>query len=377
MKVGLIGTGSSGVQVVTALAGHAKELLVFQRTPSYVIPSRNKVLAEDEAAEIKSQYKQFRAEAKQTPNGHHPGPYGFGKRKAADVSEAEHAAEYERRWEHGGLSFLTGFTDLASDARANATAAEFVRSKIRGLVKDPGVATLLCPQYPIGAKRLCVASGYYEAFNEDTVKLIDASEGIDEVTASSVRVGGREHEVDCLILATGYDAFTGAVLQMEVQGKDGLRLHDKWAKAPCTYLGLALAGFPNLFMVTGPGSPSVLTNMVPSIEQHVNFIAGCLERARQEGKNLVEAEQEAEDAWWAHHSSLSSSFLRSSVNNWWNGGNIKGKPKAPMPYMGGFASYAKKCEEVVEKGYAGFRMTSAGACVRPRDHEPNPTRPTT
>eukprot|EP00928_Gymnodinium_smaydae_P050063 TRINITY_DN33677_c0_g1_i1.p1 TRINITY_DN33677_c0_g1~~TRINITY_DN33677_c0_g1_i1.p1 ORF type:complete len:547 (-),score=42.97 TRINITY_DN33677_c0_g1_i1:84-1724(-) len=353
-RVAVVGTGSSGVQVIPRLAEQASELIVFQRTPSYVVPARNATLDAEVLADVQGRYVQFRAEAKQTANGHHPGPLGIGMRLASQASAEELQQEYQSRWDYGGLSFLNGFTDLSTNPESNETAAEFVRSKIRSIVDDPEIAEKLCPQYPIGSKRLCVGTNYYETFNKPSVRLVEASAGIDEITEDSIRIQGETYHVDCIVYATGFDAITGPLRKIDIRGKNGVSLRDTWSAGPRTYLGLMARGFPNMHIVTGPGSPSVLTNMVPSIEQHVDFIASCLAYMQRHNISTVEPEEAAEDAWTKHVEEVASSSLRSSANSWYVGSNIPGKPRVFLPYLGGFPRYAQTCTDVEAGGYEGF-----------------------
>lgn len=355
-RIAVIGTGSSGVQVIPRLAEEAAELYVFQRTPGFIVPARNRPLDAMEEAAVKASYASFRAEAKTTPNGHHPGPYGLGSKSALEVPEEERQEEYEKRWHYGGLSFLNSFRDLATNPGANVTAADFVRAKIRSIVKDEKTADLLSPHDIIGGKRLCVGTNYYETYNRPNVHLVDVRGGIDRITEVGIAANGTIFEVDCIVYATGYDAMTGPLLRIRICGTDGF-LQSKWATGPTTFLGLATAGFPNMFIVTGPGSPSVLTNMVPSIEQNVDWIANCIAYMTTHAKHTIEVEPAAEEKWNEHNSAVARKFLRSAVGSWYTGANIPGKPQVFMPYMGGFPAYAHKCSEVANSDYEGFRFT--------------------
>jgi cyclohexanone monooxygenase len=246
------------------------------------------------------------------------------------------------------------------DQRANDTAAEFIRGKIRGIVRDPAVAALLTPQTVVGCKRLCVDTGYYETFNRPNVTLVDLSAApISRITPAGVVAGGREVALDALVFATGFDAMTGALERIDLRGRGGRTLKDKWSAGPRTYLGLATAGFPNLFIITGPGSPSVLTNMLPSIEQHVDWIADCLAALRARGVTRIEADEAAEDAWVARVNAIAGATLFPSCNSWYLGANIPGKPRVFMPHLG-MPAYVKTCEDVAAAGYAGFTLTPGG-----------------
>jgi cyclohexanone monooxygenase len=273
------------------------------------------------------------------------------------VDEAERAREYEERWQRGGLGFFTSFSDLIVDRDANRTAADFVRGKIREIVRDPAVAEKLSPKQVIGCKRLCVDTGYYETFNRPNVTLVDVNEDpIEEILPHGLRTRQAVHEVECIVFATGFDAMTGSLLAMDIRGKGGRALREKWAEGPRTYLGLGTAGFPNLFLITGPGSPSVLSNMVPSIEQHVDWIAGCIAHLRSRGLRSVEATRAAEEAWVAHVNEVADGTLFPTCNSWYLGANVPGKPRVFMPYLG-FPPYVEKCNEVAAKDYEGFALS--------------------
>jgi cyclohexanone monooxygenase len=253
---------------------------------------------------------------------------------------------------------MGAFKDLLADQSANDTAAEFVRSKIRETVRDPKLAHALSPSYIIGCKRLCVDTGYWETFNRPNVTLVDVSRTpIEEITRAGIRANGAEYRLDAIVFATGFDAMTGALLRIDIRGAGGRSLEDKWREGPRAYLGLALAGFPNLFTITGPGSPSVLTNMLPSIEQHVEWIADCLAYMRERGLHRIEANPQAEDAWVAHVGAVAGKSLRSVCNSWYIGANVPGKARVFMPYIGGFPAYVRQCDEVAANGYQGFALS--------------------
>jgi cyclohexanone monooxygenase len=353
-RVAVIGTGSSAIQSIPVIAEQAAHLYVFQRTPNYAVPAHNAPLAPDLVREIKADYAGFRARAKQTPTGN---LFDIGGPSALAVSDEEREREYEARWAYGGLPFLAAYADLMFDADANQTVADFVRAKIRGIVHDPAVADLLTPKYVIGCKRLCVDTGYYETFNRNNVTLVDVSDTpIERIAPDGVSVDGQVYPVDAIVFATGFDAMTGAMLRIDIRGRAGEPLKAKWQDGPRTYLGLALAGFPNLFMITGPGSPSVISNMLPSIEQHVDWIADCLEYMRTHNLRRIEAQPDAEDAWVAHVNEVAGRSLRSTCNSWYVGANVPGKPRVYMPYIGGVPVYAAKCEQVAAGGYEGFTL---------------------
>ncbi len=354
-RVGVIGTGSSAIQSIPIIARQAGELVVFQRTANYSVPAHNAPLDPDYEARIKADYAAFRARNSMMPNAFGSNlPRNEASALAASGEERKRA--YETRWQRGGLVLLGAFGDLLLDARANETAAEFVRDKIRAIVRDPATAELLTPRQVIGCKRLCVDTGYYETFNRPNVRLVDVSaDPIEEITPTGLRTGGREYALDSIVFATGFDAMTGTLIKMDIRGRGGLTLREKWAGGPRTYLGLGLAGFPNLFTISGPGSPSVLTNMIVSIEQHVNWIAECLAYMRDHGHGVIEASTQAEDAWVDHVNAVADRTLYPGCNSWYLGANVPGKTRVFMPLIG-FPPYVQKCEAVAARGYEGFAL---------------------
>jgi len=288
---------------------------------------------------------------------------GFGSRtppndvSALAVDADERQRQYEQRWQVGGLTFLGAFNDLLVSLDANETAAEFIRSKIATAVDDPDVATRLMPHTVVGCKRMCVDTNYYETYNRPNVTLIDARDApIERITPAGIAAGGVEYEVDAIVFATGFDAMTGALLAVDLRGRDGMSLREKWADGPRTYLGLGVAGFPNLFIITGPGSPSVLTNMIVSIEQHVEWIADCLTYLRDHGHPTIEPTSDAEDAWVAYVGAIAEFTVFPGCNSWYLGANVPGKPRIFMPLVG-FPPYVEKCDEVVANGYEGFVLS--------------------
>jgi len=354
-RVGVIGTGSSAIQSIPLIAEQADTLYVFQRTANYTIPAHNRPLDTDYVKAVKADYAGMRARAKRMPPGIDFTP-NLGSALEADA--AERRRRFEARWAEGGLTFMGAFGDLLLDQKANDTAADFVRGKIHEIVRDQDVADLLSPHNVIGCKRLCVDSGYWATFNRDNVNLVDVAEApIEEITPDGLVVDGRLYELDAIVFATGFDAMTGALLRIDIRGSGGQALKDKWAEGPRSYLGLAVAGFPNLFTITGPGSPSVLTNMLPSIEQHVEWIADCLSYLREHALGRIEATAPAEDAWVAHNREIAGESLRSTCSSWYVGANVPGKPRVFMPYIGGFPAYLEKCAEIAGNDYAGFDLT--------------------
>jgi len=357
--VAVIGTGSSAIQAIPVIAEQARHVTVFQRTPNFSIPSRNKPMDADYEGEWKRDYAARRAEARMMRTGIR---YPLNDKSALEVSEAERLAEYERRWEAGGTAFMAAFNDLITNAEANHTAAEFVRNKIRQIVKDPGVAEILAPKdHPIGTKRICVDTRYYETYNRPNVTLVDVRRNaIAAITGKGVRLAdGTEYAVDAIVFATGFDAMTGALTKVDIRGASGETLKQKWEAGPRTYLGLCAAGFPNMFMITGPGSPSVLSNMIVSIEQHVDWTVDCIRHLHARGLTRIEATQEAEDGWVAHNNEVADRTLYPRAASWYMGANVPGKPRVFMPYIGGVGAYRQVCDEIAAKGYEGFRMERA------------------
>ncbi|MBS0220819.1 MAG: NAD(P)/FAD-dependent oxidoreductase [Proteobacteria bacterium] len=353
--VGLIGTGSSAIQSIPLIARQAKHLTVFQRTANYTIPAHNAPLDPAYVRQVKASYREMRARAKTKPAGI---DFDINWASAIETPDAERDRVYGARWAYGGLGFIAAFGDLLLNDESNRTAADFVRSKIREVVKDPKTAEILSPKNIIGCKRLCVDSGYWETFNRPNVTLVDVGdEPIERVTPTGLRAKGQDHDFDCLVLATGFDAMTGALLRVDFRGRGGATLKDAWREGPKTFLGLTVAGFPNLFTITGPGSPSVLTNMLPSIEQHVDWIADCLDAMRAKGLTVIEATGSAQEAWVGEVGKSANITLRSTCSSWYVGANIPGKPRVFMPYIGGLPAYIVACDEVVAGGYKGFALS--------------------
>ncbi len=353
-RVGIIGTGSSAVQSIPLIARQAQHLYVFQRTPSFAVPARNAPLSEREQAAVKAEYPALRALAKTRRNGLFCATTAIS---ALAVSDAERERAFRERWERGGLCYTGTFNDLLIDKRANETAADFLRARIREVMKDPQTAEALCPRTVVGGKRLCIDIGYYETFNRENVTLIDLNKApLEAITRDGLIAGGEAYKLDAIIYAIGFDAMTGALTRIDIRGKTGARLADTWAEGPCTYLGLCVAGFPNLFIVTGPGSPSVLTNMLPTIEQHVEWIADCINYLRGKGLCRIDATPQAQAAWVAEVNRIADGTLFPTCNSWYLGANVPGKPRVFMPYIG-FPPYVEKCNAVAANGYAGFALS--------------------
>lgn len=358
LRVGVIGTGSSAIQSVPIIAEQASQLTVFQRTANFSVPARNAALTSEERQAFRSNYAEIRRRAREEMrNGI---VTEVPDRGALDDGDSERRAKYESRWTRGGLTYMMAYNNLALDKAANDTAANFVREKIAEIVKDPRTAKLLQPNnHPIGSKRICVDTDYYATFNRPNVTLVDIkSNPIQEILPNAVRTAARDYEVDALVLATGFDAMTGSVAKIDIRGRNGQTLNQKWAEGPKTYLGLMSVGFPNLFIITGPGSPSVLSNMIVSIEQHVDWIADCIAWMRDRGVDTIEADKDAEDKWVAHVNEVAQGTLYPQANSWYMGANIPGKPQIFMPYIGGVGAYRQICNDVAAKGYEGFAMTA-------------------
>jgi cyclohexanone monooxygenase len=355
-RVGVIGTGSSAIQSIPIIARQAASLVVFQRTPNFSVPAWNRPLDPEFERRVKADYAEFRRQARESRVGY---VVPVNHQSALAVPPEERLREYEKRWQRGGLGFAAAYTDLLTRQEANDTAAEFFRAKIRAIVHDPAVAEALFPNdFPLGTKRICVDTDYYDTFNRDNVTLVDLrGEPIEAITPRGVRTQATEYEFESIVFATGFDAMTGALLSIDIRGRGGGTLRQKWADGPRTYLGIAIAGFPNLFTITGPGSPSVISNMMVSIEQHVDWIAECLAHLQAGNLETIEATAKAEDAWVAHVNEVANATLYPLAKSWYTGANIPGKPRIFMPYVGGVGAYRKKCDDIAAKNYEGFTLT--------------------
>lgn len=357
--VGLIGTGSSGVQMAPIIAEQAAHLNIFQRTANFSVPSQNEHLSEEQISKIKAHYGERRALGREAVTGHY---LDANSASALDVSDEDRRARFEHCWRGagGGFRMLRAFSDLMSNKKSNEYVSQFIASKIRETVRDPAIAETLVPKsdLPFGTKRLCVDSGYFETFNRDNVTLVDVKANpIQEITTHGLRTNTKDFSLDILILATGFDAMTGALMNIDIKGRDGLSLRDKWQYGPRTYVGLAVAGFPNMFMITGPGSPSVLSNMVHSIETHANWIRDCINYLRSHKNSVIEANTVAEEKWVEHVNEVASRTLYPTSKSWFTGANIPGKPRVFMPYLGGVPAYRRIIEGIAEKDYEGFSFT--------------------
>lgn len=354
-RVGVVGTGSSGVQAIPVIAETAKTLSVFQRTPQYSLPARNRPLDPEYEARIKSDYGGFRARCYRKPLAMDV-PFKPGTPKTFDVDASERRARFEAGWEQGGFYVPFAFADLTNSMAANEELSAYLRDKISEVVDDPQTARLLTPDHVFSCKRPIIDTHYFETYNQPHVTLVDCSAGIDEITHEGIRVGDQNHELDVIVFATGFDAITGTLNRIDIRGRKGLKLRDKWEAGPVTYLGLQSSGFPNLFTISGPGSPSVLTNMVPTIEQHVNWIGDSLVHLRDHKLNAIEATPEAEVDWMGRVQALADRTLWGACDNWYVGANVPGKPRV-FPLYVDWVSYMQKCEEVVANGYEGFSLS--------------------
>ena len=339
------------------IAKQAAHLFVFQRTPNFSVPAHNRPVDHEMEQWIKEHFAEYRQRARESS-------FGTGvpvnEQSAMGVTVEEREIEFKRRWEYGGLFFALAFSDLWSNKDANELAADFVRSKIREAVHDPAVAEALSPRdHYFATKRLCVDTNYFETYNRSNVTLVDLRRAaLEEITPKGIRTKDAEYEVDTIVLATGFDAMTGPLLNIDIRGRDGVALREKWEHGPRTYLGLMTVGFPNLFMITGPGSPSVLSNMVISIEQHVEWLSDCLAYLGEHGIECIEPEMAAEDSWVLHVNEVADQTLFPTANSWYIGANVPGKPRVFMPYIGGVALYRQKCDEVASNGYTGFTLSA-------------------
>ena len=356
-RVGQIGTGSTGIQAAPVIAAEAGHLTVFQRTANYSIPARNAAVTKEEIRLTRASYDAIWRQAKATTNGH---PFAIPERSALSCAPDERDALFETAWQRGGLRFRATFNDILTSSEANAAASDFIRRKIREVVKDPEVARLLTPlDHGFATKRPPIDTGYFETFNRDNVSLVDLkAEPIVAITETGIRTSKRHYDLDIIVFATGFDALTGPLLKLNITGAQGTALKDAWAAGPRTYLGLQMPGFPNLFTITGPGSPSVLTNMPVAIEQHVDWITDCIHSMRDTGKNRIEPEPGATERWGANvNEAANATLLPMASSSWYLGANVPGKPRVFMPYAGGLARYRQICDDIARDGYRGFVMT--------------------
>ncbi len=361
-RVGVIGTGSSGVQLIPVVAREAMQLYVFQRSPAYTLPWRVRLLEDGELDEMKTHYAEIRA----AQLAH---PIGAARLSAFSVLlemlnrpplKSASREEQLRAIDENGVMGALSWSDVFFDIEANRIAAKLYGEAVARIVKDPETAASLVPDHPFGCKRPIIDQGYYETFNRDNVTLVDLRKGaIREVTPAGIRTEFESYDLDVIVYATGFDAMTGALSRIDIQGRDGLSLGEFWAReGSLSYLGLAIAGFPNLFTVQGPGSPSAATNFVTALEQHVEWISDCIVYLRANGIRTIEAAATAQQEWIDHATSLVAPtvLVHPSCNSWYNGGNVPGKKRMYMGYIGGIPEYRRRCDEIAVDGYTGFKL---------------------
>lgn len=357
-RVAVIGTGSSGIQSIPIIAEQAAQLHVFQRTPNYSVPAGNRPLTDDDIATVKATYDERRRLSWRSGGG---SPHIAHPKLTMEASPEERRAAFERRWELGGVLFSKTFSDQMIDPRANEEARKFYEEKIRAVIDDPEVADLLIPNdHPIGTKRICTDTNYFQTFNRPNVELISVRKTpIESVDPAGINTSDAHYDVDVIVLATGFDAMTGALAKMDIVGRGGETLADDWRDGPRTYLGLGVDGFPNLFIVSGPGAPAVLANMVLHAEAHVNWISDCIDYLDSHGCAAIEATPQAVDDWAAELSRRAEATLFTQANSWYLGANVPGKPRVFMLFIGGFGVYLDICAEVADAGYKGFELLKA------------------
>ena len=358
-RVGIIGTGSTGIQAIPVIAETAAQLTVFQRTANYSVPARNVPLTPEFQRYVRENAAQIRATMHGTANGH---PFVVEDQSVFDVTDEQRTAIFEAAWAKGGLQFRANFRDITTDKAANDTAANFIKAKIRSIVANPETAEKLADiDHPYAAKRPPIDSNYFETYNRDNVDLVDVRAApITHITPSGIATENAEYQVDIIVFATGFDAMTGPMLRMDITGRDGMKLRDAWDAGPTNYLGLQIPGFPNLFTVTGPGSPSVLCNMPVAIEQHAEWIADCIAHMRSHHIATAEATHAAATEWVAQvNDAANATLLPQAKHSWYLGANIPGKPRIFMPYAGGMARYREICADVAARGYVGFTLAGA------------------
>lgn len=356
-RVAVIGTGSSGIQIITTIARQVKRLLVFQRTANFSVPANNRLLTDAEDEIWKRDYPNRRKASRWAPSG--VGSHPRVARSLLDDDRDARDARLEEAWAHGGnLTFLETYNDIMTNGESNRLASEFIRNKIQSIVADPSVAGMLTPtDHPVGSKRLCVDTGYYQVFNQPNVELVDLKQTpIHEIRPRGVLFGAREEEVDAIIFATGYDAITGALSRIDIKNGQDRTLSDRWLEGPLTYLGLMVPGFPNMFLVTGPGSPSVKAQMIIGIEQHVDLVARCLEHSLAHGGSRIDVSEDHSAKWGEHVDAVAGRTLFADSRSWYTGANMAGKRIKFLPYIGGHGNYRRICEDMVAAGWDGFEF---------------------
>ena len=359
LRVGVIGTGSSAIQSIPLIAQQASHLTVFQRTPNFSMPAGNRQLSDDEVDAVKAVYPEHRAAARISGFGV---PIEEPTMSALEATPEERDERFQEGWDQGNLvALLLAFNDIITNKEANDTAAEFIRNKIRSIVKDPQIAEDLCPfDHPVGTKRPCLDTGYYETYNRDNVTLVNLKRSpIECITSTGISTTDGQYEFDAIVFATGFDAMTGALVAVDITGRDGVTLKQKWDAGTRTYLGVAVAGFPNFYTITGPQSPSVFSNMMVSIEQHVDWIGDLIVHMRENDIAVMEATKDAEDFWTQHNTEVGDGTLYPLANSWYMGSNVPGKPRVLMPYIGGVGVYRGECDEIAQDGYRGFSRRGA------------------
>ncbi|GAB88986.1 flavin-containing monooxygenase [Gordonia rhizosphera] len=358
MRVGVIGTGSSGVQVIPKVADQAEHLTVFQRTPAFSLDCGNRPLTEDEKLDFKENIEEFKVLSRQSGSGQFTDTLEVN---ALDHTEEQRNAVYEERWNrHRAIDLIASYPDLFTDRAANDTIAEFFRGKIRDVVTDPELAEQLSPRdYPLGAKRITLDTGYFQTYNRDNVSLVSVKNApIEAITPDGIKTADAEYALDAIVFATGFDAVTGPLLSIDIRGRDGQSLREAWADGPVTYLGVGVHGFPNLFTLTGPGSPNVLTNVVCAIEQHVEWTSEAIAHLEAVGATAFEPRESAAKEWTEQAIKLADGTLYPEGNSWYTGANIPGKPRVIMSYVGGLNLYREICDDVAAKGYEGFTIAT-------------------
>ncbi len=368
-RVGQIGTGSTGIQTAPVIAQTAKHLTVFQRTANYSIPARNHALTAKNRRDHKRNAAATRELTRSNGNGH---AWRVNPQLALETTSDSRTIIYEKAWQTGGLKFRASFSDLLVSEEANATAANFIREKIRQIVEDPATADILTDiDHPYAAKRPPIDTNYFETYNRNNVDLVDLRKTpISKITKDGIvlrPIDGQDnnsdpteqlHELDIIVFATGYDAITGTLLRMDIRGRDNLKLSDAWSEGPRNHLGLQAAGFPNLFMVTGPGSPSVLTNMPAAVEQHVEWITDCIAYMTKNNHTTIESPESSVESWVNEtNAEAAKTLLPKVTHSWYLGANIPGKPRLFMPYAGGLDKYRDICQKAADNKYKGFAIS--------------------
>ncbi|WP_372512990.1 flavin-containing monooxygenase [Mycobacterium cookii] len=359
-QVAVIGTGSSGIQSIPIIAEQAAHLYVFQRTANFSVPAGNTPLSTAELDEIKANYAERRRLSWRSGGG---SPHITAPRPTLEFDPQERRAAFEKRWQLGGVLYSKTFPDQMTDLAANEEARKFYEEKVRAVIEDPALADLLIPtDHPIGTKRICTDSNYFQTFNRPNVSLVSVrATPIESVDATGINTTEAHYDLDAIVLATGFDAMTGALTQIDIIGRDGKTLRDDWAHGPRTYLGLGIDGFPNLFVISGPGAPAVLANMVLHAEAHVNWIADAIAYLDDNGYAAMEPTHDAVDRWGAELARRADESLFTKAESWYMGANVPGKPRVFMLFIGGFAAYNDICADVATAGYKGFVLLKGPA----------------